>query len=116
MKIEDIARVAHEANRACCRAFGDLSQQPFEDAPEWQRQSAIKGVHFIRENPDAGPSATHDSWLEEKARDGWKYGPVKDAEKREHPCFVAYDALPPEQKVKDYVFGAVVRALIKGER
>jgi hypothetical protein len=43
--------------------------------------------------------------------DGWKYGPVKDPEKKEHPCFVPYDRLPTEQKAKDYIFGAVVKSL-----
>lgn len=42
---------------------------------------------------------------------GWKYGPVKDPERKEHPCFVPYDGLPPEQRAKDYLFRAVVHQL-----
>jgi hypothetical protein len=91
--------------------LGDLSQLPWKDAPEWQKMSAINGVVFIRNNPDAPPSASHESWLAEKLADGWKYGPVKDADKKEHPCCVAYDELPTEQRAKDYIFGAIVRAL-----
>ena len=106
-----IARVAHEANRAYCIGLDDHSQVSWDLAPDWQKQSAINGVQFHRENPDAGPSHSHESWLAEKERDGWKYGPMKDAEKREHPCFVPYDELPPEQKLKDSLFIAVVRAL-----
>lgn len=109
---EQIARVAHEVNRAYCSALGDRSQAPWIEAPEWQRQSAITGVGFIAANPDAGPSASHDSWLAEKERDGWKFGPVKNPETKEHPCFVPYDELPVEQKAKDYIFGAVVRSLL----
>lgn len=107
----DIARVCHEANRAYCKALGDESQLPWDGAPEWQRSSAVQGVRFILANDDAPPSASHDSWLKEKYATGWKYGPVKDADKKEHPCCVPYDELPVEQKAKDYIFGAIVRSL-----
>lgn len=112
-RYEKIARLCHEANRAYCAALGDMSQPAWDDAPEWQRQSAETGVRFIEENPGALPSASHDSWLAEKERDGWKYGPVKDAEKKEHPCFVPYEDLPVEQKAKDYIFGAIARTALK---
>ena len=66
MTKEEIARVAHEVNRAYCEALGDDSQ---------------------------------------------KLGPVKNPDAREHPCLVPFDALPLEQKVKDYLFRSVVSAL-----
>jgi hypothetical protein len=109
---EAIARVAHEVNRAYCAALGDLSQPAWEDAPDWQKSSAINGVAFHRANPDAGPDHSHNEWLKEKAATGWKFGPVKDPEKKEHPCFVPYDELPAEQKAKDFLFRAVVHALV----
>lgn len=107
----DIAKVCHEVNRAYCASLGDHSQPAWDDAPDWQRKSAIAGVEYTRANPQAKPSDSHGSWLAEKQADGWKYGPVKDSDKKEHPCFVPYDDLPPEQKAKDYLFQAVVRAL-----
>jgi hypothetical protein len=111
MNIEQIARVCHEVNRAYCAAIGDLSQAAWEDAPEWQRRSAINGVQFHLENPDSKPEDSHVNWSREKIADGWVYGPVKDAEKKTHPCLVAYDQLPLEQRVKDSLFISVVRAL-----
>lgn len=110
MNIEQVALVCHETNRAYCEMLGDTSQLPWDHAPEWQRQSAIKGVRFALANPDAGPSASHDSWLKEKAETGWAYGPTKDAEKKLHPCFVPYEQLPPEQRLKDSLFIGIVRA------
>lgn len=109
---EQIAKITHEANRAYCAVIGDDSQVAWEEAPEWQRNSAIIGVQFNRENPDAPPSASHDSWLEVKKAEGWKYGVVKNAELKEHPCYVPYEDLPEEQKKKDALFKAVVAALI----
>lgn len=111
MMIEVAAELCHEANRAYCKALGDDSQACWGDAPDWQRASAIAGVEFHIANPDAGPSHSHDSWLRQKEADGWKYGPAKDAEKKEHPCFVPYDQLPPEQKAKDYIFSSIVKTI-----
>ncbi len=111
MTPEQIARVAHEVNRAYCEALGDNSQPAWEEAPDWQRSSAINGVNFHIANPDVGPDHGHNAWFAEKQATGWKYGPVKDAEKKEHPCFVPYDELPTEQKAKDFLFRGVVHAL-----
>lgn len=113
MSVSDIARVCHEANRAYCAALGDTSQLPWEDAPDWQKESAIVGVEFIAANPDAPPSASHESWLAQKKADGWKYGEVKDAEAKTHPCYVPYDELPVEQRAKDYIFGGIARAMLR---
>lgn len=111
MKIIDVAKVCHEANRALCEQLGDYSQTPWHLAPDWQVESAIKGVEFNLANPDAPASASHDSWLAVKEAEGWTYGPVKDPEKKEHPCFVPYEELPKEQQAKDHLFKAVVSAL-----
>jgi len=107
----DIAKVAHETNRHYCQTIGDDSQLLWEDAPDWQKDSAVNGVKFHLENPEAGCSASHESWLKEKYDNGWKHGPVKDPEKKEHPCCVPYEELPVEQRVKDALFVGVVRAM-----
>lgn len=106
-----IARVAHEVNRAYCQSIGDYSQPTWFDAPDWQKESIIKGVEFHLANPDATPENSHESWLEVKRAEGWQYGPIKDAEAKYHPCFVPYNELPVEQRSKDYLFRGVVHAL-----
>lgn len=111
MQRETIARVAHEINRAYCASLGDASQPAWEEAPEWQRASALAGVDMHLANPDATPEQSHESWLAQKVADGWTYGPVKDAEKKQHPFLVPYADLPAEQKAKDYLFRGVVHAL-----
>jgi hypothetical protein len=52
--------------------------------------------------------------MADKEADGWKHGPVKDPEKKEHPCMVPYGQLPAEQRAKDYLFIAVVKAMCYG--
>lgn len=107
-----IARIAHEVNKAYCEALGDLSQPTWEDAPEWQKKSAMAGVRFHRDNPEADPRASHESWLAQKEAEGWQYGEVKDAEAKTHPCFLSYDELPLEQRAKDYLFRQIVHSLL----
>ena len=111
MNIENIAKAAHELNKAYCESIGDNSQPSWEDAPEWQKSSAINGVTFHLNNPDATPSASHQSWLKQKTEEGWKYGKVKNPETKEHPCFVPYEQLPNEQKAKDYIFRQTIHSL-----
>lgn len=110
MDIDQIARVCHEVNLAYCEALGDDSQVPWKDAPEWQRESARAGVD-LHLSGDFGPEASHVSWMTLKLDEGWKYGPVKDPDKKEHPCLVSFADLPTDQQAKDFIFRAVVHAL-----
>src|SRR5258708_1659634 len=108
---EKIAWIVHEANRAYCQSIGDDSQPPWADAPDWQRQSAIKGVQGILNGTITRPEQSHEGWLAEKKATGWKYGPTKNPEAKEHPCFVPYAELPPEQRLKDAIFFGIVKAM-----
>lgn len=106
----DIARVCHEANRAIQIATSDPAVSPhWDEAPAWQRESAIDGVE--KALAGATPGQLHEAWCEYKRADGWEFGPVKDEQAKTHPCLVSYAALPPAQRAKDTVFSAIVNAL-----
>ncbi len=111
MTNEQIAQVCHEANKAYCEGIGDDSQQSWGAASKWQRESAVNGVKAHAEG-GLTPEQSHESWLKEKLADNWSYGPVKDPEKKLHPCMVPYAELPQEQKMKDKLFGAICAALL----
>lgn len=106
-----IAIVCHAANKAWCELNGDNSQKPWEEAEQWQRDSAIKGVQFRMDNPDAGEDAQHNAWMADKVADGWKYGEVKDPAAKTHPCIVPFNELPVFQQQKDKLFCSIVDAL-----
>jgi hypothetical protein len=106
-----IAKVCHQANKAFCEANDDNSQKDWHEAEKWQRESAIKGVAFRINNPDAGHDAQHNSWMQEKVDAGWVFGEVKDAEAKTHPCIVPFEKLPKFQQQKDALFCAVVDSL-----
>lgn len=111
MKITQIARVAHEINKAYCQALGDDSQPEWESAPDWQKESAIAGVEMHLNNPNAGPESSHESWMAQKKADGWVYGEEKDPGAKKHHCMVPFHELPVEQQAKDYLFRQVVHSL-----
>lgn len=111
-QIETIARTTHEMNKAYCERLGDTSQKPWDEAPAWQKESAISGVKFALANPKVTPAEMHEKWLAHKEADGWTYGAVKDPEKKQHPCFVPYDQLPPDQQKKDEIFKATVETCL----
>jgi len=111
-RVEDVARICHETNRVYCQTIGDNSQPLWFDAPEWQRNSAINGVQFKIDNPGSTPEQSHENWLKQKEAEGWSFGDVKDPDKKKHPCFIAYEHLPVDQRLKDALFQNIVVAFM----
>ncbi len=109
--IEQAARTTYEVNRAYARSIGDHSFGPWDDAPEWQKDTNRAGIQFHLDNPGATPADSHASWMLAKLDDGWVYGPTKDPVNKRHPCLLPYEQLPREQQVKDDLFIAVMRGL-----
>lgn len=110
ISVEGIAQACHEANRAVQLATGDPAPSPhWDDAEEWQRDSAISGVKFALNG--ATPEQQHEEWCRDKETAGWSYGDVKDPAAKTHPCLVPYGQLPAGQKAKDALFVAIVTAL-----
>jgi hypothetical protein len=44
----------------------------------------------------------HDTWAQERIRQGWQYGPERNDAEKLHPCLVPYDDLPDSEKIYDY--------------
>lgn len=112
MTAEQIARVCHEANRgyqAAVPTEGIPVAPAWDEFPEDQRRGVISGVELALGG--ATPEGLHQNWCAEKRAEGWAYGEAKDAEAKTHPCLVDYSDLPPEQRLKDSIFLAIVTAL-----
>jgi len=112
LTVEQIAEVCHELNRAYCCVTGDYSQLLWEDAPEWQRESALEGVNNILRGIVTTPKQAHISWATKKFEDGWRYDSRKDPEAKTHPNLVDYEQLTPEQRIKDTLFFQTVQTLM----
>lgn len=106
------AAICHEANRAYCQSIGDHSQPTWDEAPAIIKKSVKSGVRAILDNPGLTPAQSHKAWVDYKLAEGWKYGPVKNVETKEHPNLRPYGALSDDERYKDVIFGCVVRALI----
>ncbi len=112
-QITQIARVCHEANRAYCESIGDQSQMPWDLAPGWQQASARNGVQAIADGYVVYPQDSHEAWMRDKLADGWRYGEVKDEKAKTHHCIVPYEELPAEQRMKDHIFLAIAKAMLR---
>jgi hypothetical protein len=108
-EIELVAAALHASWYAYAVLAKGEAGEPWATAPEWQKASCRDAARFhfdlyIRGVPSSEwPELSHKNWLAFKAADGWIYGPTKDAEKKTHPCMVAYAALPESQRAKDDV-------------
>lgn len=109
-EIANAAKAAHEVNRTYCYALGDFSQVDWVFAPAWQRESAINGVKGVIAGNT--PEQSHESWMKQKLQEGWKYGPTKNPESKEHPCMVPYSQLSPAQRYKDTLFVTSVKGVL----
>lgn len=96
LTMTEIAKLCHEVNRAYCASIGDMSQVPWEQTPDWQKENTCKGVRFHMGN-ETMPEQSHQSCMAQKVIEGWVYGPLE----------VPYDRLPPEQRSKNYIFKAI---------
>src|SRR3982751_2490853 len=111
---EQIAEIAHEANRALQGILNDPAvpvAPPWSQFPEEERQGVISGVKAGRYG--ASPEVLHEKWMNEKLADGWTLGETKDVEAKTHPLLVPFDQLPPGDRAKDYLFAGVCAAMNK---
>ena len=114
--IEQIAELCHEVNRRYCKSLGDSSHKTWAETPEDIKNGTRLGVIFRLSNRDITPEAMHRNWVDGKIKDGWKYGPVKDHTKKEHPNLKPYLQLPLTERVKDIIFMAIVDSLASMKR
>lgn len=108
---EQIARIAHEANRAYCFTLGDFSLPTWDQTPPWQKAGVIDGVKAALDDPNITPEKSHEGWLAAKLKAGWKYGVTKRPEVLEHPCVLPWAELSAEMRLKDVLFLAAINAV-----
>lgn len=115
--LECLAANAHEQVRMykIMISSGVVVDDGWEDCSEEHRESTRAGVRLIvnrlmdaADTGDVDSSVTvkmlHNSWMERKKANGWTYGPILDMEKKTHPCFLPYEMLSEEERMRDTVF------------
>ena len=111
-----VALVMHESVRAWQKANGQPIAPTWGRAPKWMKASSVEAVKWRLINPNASISAQHDRWMDEKKKDGWKFGRTKSGVKKTHPMLVPYGDLPEVERRKDALVNAVVDALARPMR
>lgn len=43
----------------------------------------------------------HEVWSQNRIKDGWKYGELRNDERKETPCLIPYNELPESEKEYD---------------
>jgi hypothetical protein len=56
---------------------------------------------LIEQNIDRLAEAEHDGWMEHRAKNGWRYGEIRDDPRKRHPDMRPYAELPEGEKGKD---------------
>lgn len=108
-KTIEIAKLCHQMNKIYCEQIGDNSQPNWEDAPDWQKKSAITGVIYHLYNDFTNPEDSHNNWMREKIDDGWVYGELKDEKLKTHPSILPFNELTKEEQFKDVLFTTIVK-------
>ena len=44
---------------------------------------------------------THEVWAQERMAQGWRFGPERNDQRKEHPSLIPYEQLPEKEKVYD---------------
>jgi class 3 adenylate cyclase/tetratricopeptide (TPR) repeat protein len=78
--------------------FNDKSRElfpaPFDTSQIRLSDDILKLTELLAKN-------AHDTWAQQRIALGWRLGPVRDDDKKEHPCLVPYKELPESEKEFD---------------
>lgn len=78
--------------------------------------SAVELPESLNDLVESLSKNVHEVWAAGRLADGWKYGPVRDDAKKEHPCLIPYEELSEEEKRYDRAtaLGTISFILYKG--
>jgi hypothetical protein len=127
--VEDIAKAVHERYVRAAQARGDTvatnpSMAPWEGLPEQLKESnrsqaadignKLRSINcavvpttgaapfaFRDEELDRLARLEHQRWLRERTQQGWRYGSVRDDQRKLHPDLVDWADLSDQSKDKD---------------
>ncbi len=106
MPYEQLPEFMKEDNRDAARRIGSvlglagLILVPRNDEPwDEDQRSEIRAV--IEQNLEVLAEGEHDGWVESRLRQGWRPGPEKNIEAREHHLLKPYAKLSNQEQGKD---------------
>ncbi len=110
MKVNvEIAKICNQANRHYCIDNQLVAPAKWDDLPSGIQESIVSGVAEVIADPKVTPAEMHQKWVDYKKAGGWKYGKVKDVNKKLHPSLVPFEKLPKVEQAKDFIFIETVK-------
>ena len=103
------AKIAHQLN--------DELREHFGQGPGLKQPDSSSGKFILAALKDGkyplDPEASWKRWKAVRKEQGWTYDPTYDKEKKTHPNLVEnYHTLSFEERVKDYIYWAVINTTI----
>ena len=107
---EEIARAIYEATRIEANwSKRSIVPEKWEDRDEKFRTQFVEIIDkYLKTDKLPTPSDAHDSWMKSYFDMGWKYGEVRDVDKKTHPDLLPFDELSQDERDKDAIFLAFV--------
>lgn len=112
LTIEDVARIAYDANRRLNIVAGNVDYPTWDDVAPEDRLMFLEGVRGQWANPNRSAKQVHDYWMDDRIANGWKYGETRDFHLKTHPSLIPFEEISVLEQVKDTLFTNMVAALM----
>jgi hypothetical protein len=111
----DLGRLMHALRREIALMFGGNVPPAWEDSActEAMKASSERGALAMLVNPDMTAEEEHNRWWDERKKQGWTYGPVRDNARKIHPMMKQFTELPLGEQLKDLARIAMANELRK---
>lgn len=105
-KIEYISKLIYEATRIEAGwSKRTIIPEEWEKRDVKFRKQFVKIIDtYLSLKKLPTPSEAHNSWMQSYFEMGWKYGKIRDVNKKIHPDLLPFEELPKDEKDKDAIF------------
>jgi hypothetical protein len=109
-----IAEIAHAANFAYSKtSVSQIHPEKWPQVSVQAREGMKKAVLHVLTHPDVTAEEQHAFWMADKLEAGWIQSGILDRSVRGHPNLKPFDELPVWEQLKDHLFLAIVKALLR---
>jgi class 3 adenylate cyclase len=97
---EELSEDLKDANRAQAADIPNkLNRIGYELAPSHGLSPAK--LQFTERDIEDLAVREHERWMDERSRNGWIYGSLKDSSRKHHPLLIPWNQLPEDEREKD---------------
>ena len=123
ISLDIVAQMAHDAVCTFCISEA-ISRRTWNEITDADKELSLRAMKSLLDSRVFDPPCLDiaslaeivwDAWMQSAISLGWKYGPVKDEKKKEHPSIVPdYKTLSTFEKTKDYIYIGIIQSILIG--